>query len=245
MNRRDIFRALASVAPLSVLGTSLRAQRRIRYEVHGAGPTLMIGSPITPSSPEAIRTGYLSRLTDRYRVVLIDYPSRGEEASTFTPDRVSTDILTVADEAGVEQFAWYGFSWGGVVGLQLAARSNRLTALICGGWPPLGAPYTATLAATENLASSLPDAQMAARASVLGLVMKQGLQLTIIGVLFGLAGAFGLSGLIASLLYDVAPTDPTTMAAVIMTISLAATVASALPAWRASRLDPNTALREE
>ena len=39
-------------------------------------------------------------------------------------------------------------------------ESNRLTALICGGWPPLGAPYTATLAATENLASSLPDAQM-------------------------------------------------------------------------------------
>ena len=65
------------------------------------------------------------------------------------------------------------------------------------------------------------------------------------GVLFGLAGAFGLSRLIASLLYDVAPTDPTTMAAVIMTITLAETVASALPAWRASRLDPNTALREE
>ena len=56
----------------------------------------------------------------------------------------------------------------------------------------------------------------AARSSVLGLVMKQGLQLTIIGVLVGLAGAFGLGRLIASLLYDVAPTDPATMAAVIM-----------------------------
>ena len=34
-----------------------------------------------------------------------------------------------------------GYSWGGVVGLQLATRTDRLTALICGGWPPLGAPY--------------------------------------------------------------------------------------------------------
>ncbi len=85
----------------------------------------------------------------------------------------------------------------------------------------------------------------AERSSVLVLVMKQGLQLTIIGVLVGLAGAFGLSRLIASFLYGVAPTDAATMAAVIMTITLAAAVASGLPAWRASRLDPNTALREE
>ena len=42
-----------------------------------------------------------------------------------------------------------------------------------------------------------------------------------------------------------APTDPATMAAVIVTITLVAAVASALPAWRASRLDPNAALREE
>ena len=54
----------------------------------------------------------------------------------------------------------------------------------------------------------------AERSSVLVLVMKQGLQLTIIGVLVGLAGAFGLSRLMASLLYGVAPTDPATMAAV-------------------------------
>ncbi len=85
----------------------------------------------------------------------------------------------------------------------------------------------------------------AARFSVLVLVMKQGLQLTIVGVLVGLAGASGLSRLIASLLYGVTPTDPTTVVAVITTITVAATVASALPAWRASRLDPNTALREE
>ena len=85
----------------------------------------------------------------------------------------------------------------------------------------------------------------AERSNVLVLVLKQGLQLTIIGVVVGLAGAFGLSRFIASLLYGVAPTDPITMAAVIMTITVAATVASGLPAWHASRLDPATTLREE
>jgi pimeloyl-ACP methyl ester carboxylesterase len=148
MNRRDILRRLASVVPLAILPTSLRGQGRVHYEVHGAGPTLLIGSPITLFSAEAIRTGYLDRLTDRYRVVLMHYPSGNEEAASFTPDRVSADMLAVADAAEAERFAWYGFSWGGVVGLQLAARTNRLTALICAGWPPLGGPYGPTLGVT-------------------------------------------------------------------------------------------------
>jgi ABC-type antimicrobial peptide transport system permease subunit len=83
----------------------------------------------------------------------------------------------------------------------------------------------------------------AGRSGVLALVVKQGLQLTVIGVVVGLAGALGLNRLIASVLFGVQPTDPTTLAAVIMTITLVATGACLLPAWRASRLDPNVVLR--
>ena len=54
----------------------------------------------------------------------------------------------------------------------------------------------------------------AARSSVIALVMKQGLQLTVIGVVVGLAGALGLNRLIGSVLFGVQPTDPTTLAAV-------------------------------
>ena len=85
----------------------------------------------------------------------------------------------------------------------------------------------------------------AERSSVLAQVMKQGLVLTAVGVLAGLAGAFGLNRLIASLLFGVQPTDATTLVAVIATITLVATVACWLPAWRASRLDPNVVLRDE
>jgi ABC-type antimicrobial peptide transport system permease subunit len=83
------------------------------------------------------------------------------------------------------------------------------------------------------------------RSRVLVQVMTHGLFLTIIGVAAGLAGALGLNRLIASLLFGVQPTDSSTLAAVILTISLVAVVACWLPAWRASRLDPNVVLRED
>jgi predicted permease len=83
------------------------------------------------------------------------------------------------------------------------------------------------------------------RGSVLSQVMKHGLILTTVGVAAGIAGALGLNQLIASLLFGVQPTDPMTMVAVVATITLVAVIACWLPAWRASRLDPNVVLRQE
>jgi predicted permease len=85
----------------------------------------------------------------------------------------------------------------------------------------------------------------ATRSRVLAQVMKHGLLLIAIGVAAGLAGALGLNRLITSLLFGVQPTDSSTLADVILTISLVAVVACWLPAWRASRVDPNVVLRED
>jgi putative ABC transport system permease protein len=85
----------------------------------------------------------------------------------------------------------------------------------------------------------------ASRSGVIGLVMKQGLHATVIGVSVGVAGAFAANRMIASLLFGVQPTDTATMAGVIATISTVAAVACWLPAWRASRLDPNVVLRTD
>ena len=85
----------------------------------------------------------------------------------------------------------------------------------------------------------------AGQRNVLSDVLKQGLTLTTIGIIVGLAGAFALNRLIASLLFGVQPTDMTTMVAVVATITLVATVACWLPAWRASRVDPNVVLRDD
>ena len=85
----------------------------------------------------------------------------------------------------------------------------------------------------------------AKQGSVLAQIMKQGLLLAAVGVAAGLTGAFALSRVLSSLLFGVQPTDPATMAAVVGTIAIVATVACALPAWRASRVDPIVVLREE
>ncbi len=81
--------------------------------------------------------------------------------------------------------------------------------------------------------------------SVLGQVLGQGLKLTAIGVVVGLAGAYALSTLVASLLFGVQPTDPLTIAAVVGTIGAVAALACLIPAYRASRVDPLVVLRDE
>jgi predicted permease len=83
------------------------------------------------------------------------------------------------------------------------------------------------------------------RSTVLTGILKQGLGLTTLGLLVGLAGALAVNRLIASLLFGVQPSDPVTIVSVVATISIVAAVACGLPAWRASRLDPNVVLREE
>jgi len=80
---------------------------------------------------------------------------------------------------------------------------------------------------------------------VLGLMVRQGLTTTAAGVAIGVAGAVVLSRWIESLLFEVTATDPTTFVAVVATLMAVALVACYIPAWRATRVDPTTALRAE
>ena len=80
---------------------------------------------------------------------------------------------------------------------------------------------------------------------MLRLVVGQGMRLTIIGAVLGLAAAFGLTRLLASLLFGVKTTDPFTYAGVALVLSAVALLACAIPAIRASRIDPVIALRYE
>src|SRR5690242_10970740 len=79
----------------------------------------------------------------------------------------------------------------------------------------------------------------ATRSRVLTQIMKQGLQVTALGITIGLAGALAVNRLIASLLFGLHPTDTVTIALVIAMITAVAVIASLLPSWRASRLYPN------
>lgn len=131
------------------------------YSLHGQGEPLMITLPLMAShtdlfGPESqdFLDAYLNAFTDRYRVLLVDYPSIGRSRdiapSDLTVERVCADLLGVASAAGFDRFAYFGYSWSGAVGLQLAARTDRLTALVIGGWPPLDGPYANIAAAARK-----------------------------------------------------------------------------------------------
>ncbi len=85
----------------------------------------------------------------------------------------------------------------------------------------------------------------AQKRNVLSLVIGQGMRLVAIGVIIGVLSALALTRVLRSLLYQVAPTDPLTFAAVSLLLVVVALVACWLPARRATKVDPMEALRYE
>jgi putative ABC transport system permease protein len=85
----------------------------------------------------------------------------------------------------------------------------------------------------------------AGRAQVLTMVLGSGVSLAVYGIVAGLVLAFGVTRLLRGLLHGITPADPATFAAVAAALTAVAALASVVPAWRASRVDPVIALRSE
>jgi pimeloyl-ACP methyl ester carboxylesterase len=86
------------------------------------------------------------------QVIAADYEghlAQHPKPRTLSAHAVATDLLAIADAAGADRFAYYGYSWLALAGLQLAIRTDRLTALAMGGFPPLGGPYGPMLTVTR------------------------------------------------------------------------------------------------
>src|SRR5437764_10664597 len=113
----------------------------IEIEIHGAGPTLLLPvnpQPVTGPLAEQMRQygtdpalgqSLIKGLSDAFRVVAFDYEGHVQgtpKPETLTPTNTTADLLAIADAVGADRFAYYGYSWLAVIGLQLAIRTNRL-----------------------------------------------------------------------------------------------------------------------
>ena len=143
--------------------TFLHDGSTIEIEIRGAGPNLLMpANPIPIEGPQAeamrqwgadpaLGRTLIDGLADVARVVAFDYEGHvlaNPKPDTLTPANVVADILAVADAAAAERFAWYGYSWLAMVGLQLALATDRLTGLAMGGYPPIDGPYDEMLRVT-------------------------------------------------------------------------------------------------
>jgi pimeloyl-ACP methyl ester carboxylesterase len=147
----------------------------IEVQVHGQGPALLL--PVNPrpvqgpqaeelrrwGNDPALGRSLIDGLKDAFRVVAFDYEGHvlaTPKPDTLVPDDLARDFLAVADAADAERFAWYGYSWLAVAGLQLATRTDRVSALVMGGFPPIDGPYTEYLrvtTATHRMAAEPRD----------------------------------------------------------------------------------------
>jgi pimeloyl-ACP methyl ester carboxylesterase len=136
----------------------------ILVTIQGAGPALLLPARLEPPTPAEAETMRLwggdpdlgptlvKGLAAKNRVIAADYEGHRmahPAPHTLTPGNVAADFLAIADAADADVFAYYGYSWLALSGLQLAIRTDRLRALAMGGYPPVDGPYNSMLAVTR------------------------------------------------------------------------------------------------
>jgi putative ABC transport system permease protein len=145
--------------------------------------------------------------------------------------RVATLAQLVASSAAERRFALLLFEAFGITALVLAA---------IGVYGVLAATVT-----ERQREIGLRAALGATRGEIVWMIVRQGLMLTGIGIALGIAGAALASRGLVTLLFGISRLDPVTYLGVVMLLTVTSALASWLPAWRASRVDPSVTLRAE
>ncbi|HJP80921.1 MAG TPA: hypothetical protein VJ841_00795 [Candidatus Saccharimonadales bacterium] len=149
---------------MKTITATLHDGAKIDVEISGSGPAVLL--PVNPISltgeaaeakqkwgvDPALGRHFIDGLNDKFTIIAFDYEGfrmRHPAAETLTPDNIVKNFLTIADAAGAEKFAYYGYSWLALCALQLGIRTDRLWALVMGAYPPIDGPYKEMWAVTK------------------------------------------------------------------------------------------------
>jgi putative ABC transport system permease protein len=176
---------------------------------------------------------------------LVVRPDRGEAAALVEPVRAA--MARVDRERVLAQPRTMG-----TIAHEATARP-RFRAVLVGAFALLA--LTLAAVGVFGVLSQLVQQRMrefgvrialgASRKNVIGLVVRHAARITTIGLASGLALAFALGRLLTTLIFPIAPTDPVAYTVAPLVAVATAAVACVVPAWRATRVDPATAFREE
>ena len=113
---------------------------RLAYDITGSGPTLILLHGGGQTRRVWHDAGYVARLATEFRVVTMDLRGQGESdkpdtVDAYSIDRLTGDVLAVADAVGAPRFTLWGFSYGANVGRYAALRSDRVQAMVYIGIP--------------------------------------------------------------------------------------------------------------
>jgi putative ABC transport system permease protein len=163
------------------------------------------------------------------------FPELRRAVSRFSPYVPPVDIRTMEDRMSA--------TWTTQRFQALLFGSFALTALLLAAAGLYGSMAHAVRRRNRELGIRL--ALGAKPGGVLAMVVTQGVRLSAVGVMVGLAAALGLTRVLEGFLYEVEPSDPFTLIASAVVLTLVAVVACLLPAHRATRVDPIEVLRSE
>ena len=234
MRRQD-----PSLPPITVVGVAADARHRQRYSLgdiaQGFGPG-GLGPQRDVYVPYAQRANTSLTLAVRARHT----PARAADelrtiVASLDPDLPLIGVRTLEDRLSEQDTAPAALA--GLLGAY-AALALLLTALGLYG-------VLAHSVAERTREIGIRMALGAARRSILGLVLREGLGMTLAGAAAGVVVAVGLGRLVRSLLFGIAPHDPWTIAGVVALLAGVSAAAMLTPLRRAIRVDPVIALRQD
>jgi pimeloyl-ACP methyl ester carboxylesterase len=111
---------------------------RLAYEVHGTGPALLLLHGFSHDRSLWTTHGWIAHLQPAFTVITMDLRGCGDSDAPLAPDAYQVeqhlaDVCAVADACHVDQFCLWGWSFGGTLGLHVAARSPRLQRAVIAG----------------------------------------------------------------------------------------------------------------